>query len=413
MHRNDKLRVSPRTMEPSQAAPPPSVTVSMIGFSSIYFLSTLYIFHSLLVAYINSTYMEQFLSPSAVGAMFTLGSIFSGLVFLFFTPLLRRFGNNRLTIALALLDIVSLLLLGISDRATLAIFAFLAFLAINPILFLNIDIYAESIIDADEGSTGKKRGLTLTLMSAASMLSPLAMAAIVSATNDLMYVYLAAAACFLIFVLFIRMKYKNFVDPVYENVSYRATLLRMWQLRDVRNVCFAHFLLQMFFAWMIIYVPLYLVTELGYSWEAVGSILAVAMSAYVLLEYPTGLLADRLWGEQELMALGFFILAVSSSWIGFMTASATITAWMIIMFITRVGAALVETTTESYFFKHTKGSDADLINVFRLLRPAANVLGALIGSICLAFFPFSFIFFILGILMVPGLFFTMRLTDTK
>lgn len=401
-------------MTPSETpAPPPSVTVASIGFTSIYFLSTLYIFHSLLVAYINSTYMEQFLSPSAVGALYTIGSAFSAVAFLFFTPLLRRYGNTRLTTAIALLDIASLLVLGFSNVALIAIPAFLVFLAINPILFLNIDIYAESIIDTDEGSTGKKRGLTLTLMSAASMLSPLAMAAIVAASGDLMYVYLTAALCFLIFILLIKVQYKDFKDPVYAQVSYRSTLRRIWQARDVRNVCFAHLLLQMFFAWMIIYVPLYLVTELGHTWEAVGSILAVAMSAYVLIEYPTGVIADRYWGEQELMALGFLILAVSSSWIGFMTASATVTAWMIVMFVSRVGAALVETTTESYFFKHTKGSDADLLNVFRLLRPIANVLGALIGSLCLAFFPFSFIFFILSILMVPGLFFTMRLTDTK
>ncbi len=400
-------------MEPLESPTLPDPTVVRIGFWTIYLLSTLYIFHSLLVAYINSTYMEQFLRPSVVSAFFTIGSAFSAVAFIFFTPLLRRYGNNRLTIYIALLDILSLIALGTSQNVYIAVSAFLLFLTVNPILFLNIDIYAESLIGNNEGDTGKKRGLTLTLMSAASLLSPLAMAAIVALTDDLMYVYLAAAGCFVIFVLFIQFYYKGFVDPHYKEIPYRATLLRAFQIRDVRNVCFAHFLLQMFFTWMIIYVPLYLVTELGYDWEAVGSILAVAMAAYVIFEYPVGLVADRYWGEQELMALGFLILAVSSSWIGFMTASATIVAWMIVMFISRVGAALVETTTESYFFKHTSGDDADLINVFRLLRPIASVFGALIGSICLTVFPFSFMFFILGFLMIPGLFFTMMLTDTR
>lgn len=387
--------------------------VPRIGFWTIYFLSTVYIFHSLLVAYVNSTYMEQFLSPTAVGALFTLGSAFSALAFVSFTPLLRQFGNNRLTLYIALLDIASLVLLGVSNTAMIAVPAFLLFLTVNPILFLSIDIYAENIIGENEGETGKKRGLTLTLMSAASLMAPLAMGVIVAATGDLTFVYLAAAVFFLLFIVFIKICYGSFADATYNRISYRATLATVWRQPDLRNVCFAHLLLQMFFAWMIIYVPLYLVTELGYSWEAVGSILAVAMSAYVLFEYPVGIVSDRYWGEKELMALGFVILAVSSSWIGFMTASATIGAWMAVMFITRVGAALVETTSESYFFKHTGGGDADLINLFRLLRPVANIAGAAIGSITLMLLPFSFMFFILGFIMLPGLFFTMALKDTK
>ncbi len=366
-----------------------------------------------MVSYINSTYMEQFLSPSAVGAFFTVGAAFAAVAFVFFTPLLIRFGNNRLAITIALLDIGALVALGITDNGLIAIPAFLLFLVLNPLLFLNIDIYAESIIGEVEDDTGKKRGLVLTFMSIAAMLAPLSMGAIFAMTGNLMYVYLAAAFCFSFFVIFIATAYRGFIDPIYERVSYIETMRKVWRTPAIRNVCFSHLLLQMFFAWMVIYVPLYLVTELNHSWESVGSIIAVAMLAFVLLGYPTGILADRYWGEKELMATGFCFLAVSAAWIGMLPVEATVGLWMVVLFTSRVGAALVETTTESYFFKHTRGNDADLINFFRILRPVANVVGAGIGSICLLFFPFSFIFFILAVLMVPGLFVTMQLQDTR
>jgi fucose permease len=386
---------------------------TLLGFWSVYVLSLVYIFHSLIVAFINSTYMEQFLSPSGVGALFTLGSLLSVCAFLSFTPLLRRVGNNTLTTLIALLDIVALIVLGTTDSALLAIGAFLLFLTVNPLLFLSIDIYAESIIGSDESGTGSKRGLTLTLMSTASMLAPLTMGIITATTGTLNAVYLVAALCFLPFIIFLRVYYRGFIDPPYTSVAYQATIRKVMESRNLRNVCGAHFLLQMFFVWMIVYVPLYLVTDIGISWENLGNILAVAMAAYVLFEYPVGLLADRKWGEQEMMAIGFVILAITASLIGALPVSAGVGAWMVLMFSSRVGAALVETTTESYFFKQTQGGDADLINFFRLLRPLANVCGAFIGSICVALLPFSFTFFILGILMLPGILLAMRITDTR
>lgn len=387
--------------------------VNSLGFWTIYPLSVIYIFHSLLVAYINSSYMEQYVSPSGVGALFTLGSALSIVGFIYFAQLLRHFGNNRLTILLALLDIIALSTLGLATNALVAISAFMLFLIINPILFLNIDIYAENIIGDDESATGTRRGLTLTLMSIASMLAPIVMGIIAGPENTLRNVYFAAAGVFVLFIVFIALRFKTFVDPVYPATQTRETLKLIWQSKDLRGIIAVQLLLQMFFAWMVIYAPLYLFSELGLSWEVISTIIAAGAFAYVLFEYPIGYLADHYFGEKEMMAYGFLILTVSSAWIAIMTPTATITAWMVLMFVSRVGASLVEATSESYFFKHTNGYSANLINIFRLTRPLANLIGALIGSIVLLFFPFSFTFIILALLMIPGFFFTMIITDTK
>jgi len=152
--------------------------------------------------------------------------------------------------------------------------------------------------------------------------------------------------------------------------------------------------------------------EIGLAWEQIGYIISFGLLAYVLLEWPLGVLADRYIGEKEIMAVGFVILAISAAFISAVPGPILLW-WMILIFTTRVGAAMVETTTESYFFKHTDGGDADTIGFFRLLRPLANVFGALLGSICLLYLPFELMFIILGFVMVPGIYFTHRLHDTK
>jgi hypothetical protein len=84
-----------------------------------------------------------------------------------------------------------------------------------------------------------------------------------------------------------------------------------------------------------------------------------------------------------------------------------------IIFLTRVGASLVEVTTESYFFKQVKGDDSSTISLFRLARPVANLAGVLVGSLSLLFLPFHLIFTVLAFVLVTGIFATIKLNDTK
>lgn len=383
------------------------------AFWLIYVLSVIFNFHGLLVAYSNSTYMEAFATPEVIGALYTIGSALAVFAFLFISRVLRKVGNTRLTMYLAVAEIIALVLIGLAFSPATTIVAFVVFLTLNPLLYLTIDIFSESLIGDNEGSTGSKRGLTLTLMSLAAVCGPLALAAIVGDNDaNLFKTYFVAAGIFSLFVLLVYAYFRNFDDPEYKEVDALAAIHGFWERSDVRNVFLAHFTLQIFFAWMVIYFPLYLATEIGLAWDVIGSIIAVGLLAYVLLEYPVGLLADKFIGEKEMMAVGFVIIAIASAAISFMSL-APVWGWMLLMFLSRVGAALVEATTESYFFKHTKGTDANTMSFFRLTRPLAMLVGALAGSVALLYLPFELIFVALGLMMVPGVFFTRALHDTK
>lgn len=383
-----------------------------IKFWLIYVLSVVFNFHGLLVAYSNSTFMENFVSPEAIGALYTISSSIAVFAFLFISRILRKIGNVKLTLFLALFEMLTLIILGFTTSPATAIVAFVLFMTLNPLLYLNIDIFSEKLIGADEDSTGSKRGLTLALMSVAAFCAPLALSFIVGDNDaNLSRTYFVAAGVALVFILIILSQFRSFKDPEYREIKVLRAISTFWKRTDIRNVFLSHFTLQIFFSWMIIYFPLYLATEMDFSWKVIGHIIAVGLFAYVLCEYPIGIIADKFIGEKEMMAVGFVILAVSSSWITFM-ASAPVISWMILLFISRIGASLVETTTESYFFKHTRGSDANVMSFFRLTRPLAMIFGSLLGSVTLLYLPFELMFIILGFIMVPGIFFTMKLKDT-
>jgi predicted MFS family arabinose efflux permease len=177
-------------------------------------------------------------------------------------------------------------------------------------------------------------------------------------------------------------------------------------------VTYNHFLLQLFFTWAIIYIPLYLATEVGLSWAEIGTIIAVGALAYTLFEFPVGWLADNTFGEKEMMALGFLILTLAVAAIGFVDTYGVF-GWAVLMFISRVGCSLIEVTTESYFFKQTTGRDSNLLSLFRMTRPGANLLGAFIGGMSLLFLPFNMIFMVLAVILLTGIFVSSRIIDTR
>ncbi len=383
-----------------------------ISFTLIYLVATIFAFQTLLTAYTSSSYIEQFISSEYIGFIYAIASVGAIILALLSTRILRAIGNVNFVLALMVSITILLIIIGFALTPFLTILAFTLFLMINPQIYLNIDIFLETLIGPNENTTGSKRGIILTVMSIASFFSPIAMSYIVGPENNLANVYFVAAGVGLIFITIIIARFRHFYDPPYIVEKFRDTLKFSIKKTDIKIVLYAQFLLQFFFTWAVIYFPLYLATEIGLDWSEIGKIIAAGLFAYVIFEYPTGRLADEKIGEKELMALGFVILAISSACISFMTTT-DILFWMILIFISRIGASLVEITTESYFFKQVNGDNSTLISHFRLMRPIANLLGALAGSITLMLLPFNLIFVVLGFILVTGVFATIKLTDTK
>jgi predicted MFS family arabinose efflux permease len=382
-------------------------------FGGLYAALVLLSFHWALVIYVNSSFLAQFFTDHTISLLYTVSAALTVFGFLFITPVLRRIGTVRLAIGLSLIECMTMLSLPFVEFKPLIAFLFIVHQSVVPVILFSLDIFMEALIGDCEKETGGRRGLFLTIMSLTIALSALLSGYLVGDREPhFELVYVTSALLLIPFLFIIVRSFRGFKDNPYAHAPLREGLMKAWRHRDIRFVFSAHFILQLFFSWMVIYTPIYLSTVMGFDWEQIGQILFVGLMAYVFLEYAIGVIADTWLGEKEMMAVGFLIMAVATSWFTFLTPT-EIGLWMVAMFMTRVGASLVETTTESYFFKHTHGDDTALISFFRITRPLSIVIGSILGSLTLVFLPMHLLFIVLGLLMIPGLFFTMSLRDTK
>ena len=383
-----------------------------IKFWYVYLISVIFYFHTLLVSYTTPTYLSEFVDAKHIGLLYSVGSIGSLIFFMLLPTILKHSGNYVVTLGLMAISIITLAITGAGSSTMLVLIGIILYLVINPLMYLNLDIFSETLIGKNEGQTGHVRGLTLSLMSLAALLAPLTISYVVGTSDNLGQLYFIAIAVGLVFMIVVMAKFKQFVDPLYHRIKIMPLLHQCYDNRAIKLVLSTHFLLQIFFTWTVIYFPLYLASVINLPWSTIGGIIAAGLLAYVVCEYPIGIIADNYYGEKEMMAFGFLILALSVAAISFMNTSEMI-PWMILMFISRVGASLVEVTTESYFFKKVNGGDANLMSVFRLTRPLSVLAGSLLGSLCLAFIPFNLAFLVLAFVMVIGLFITLGIEDTR
>src|SRR3989338_7120911 len=189
--------------------------------------------------------------------------------------------------------------------------------------------------------------------------------------------------------------FRGFKDPSYESIPLYRTILKVLRNRDIFGIFSANFILRFFYSWMIIYTPLYLHNHLGFSWSEIGPMFTIMLVPFVLLEIPAGRLADSRYGEKEIMSLGFIIAAVSTAALSFIAVK-SFWLWASLLFLTRVGASLIEITTESYFFKHICSSNSNTLSFFRMTAPLALIFGPLSATAFLFFFDFKNLFLVLG-----------------
>jgi MFS family permease len=382
-------------------------------FIPLYIASLALMFHGFVIAYLNSSLLGQFISTEAVSTIYILTSALTVLIFLFVSRVLHKIGNFKMTLALLILNGLAVLGIAFAETMRVAVPLMIAHLTIITLIVFNLDIFMEEHIGNDEGVTGTRRGLLLTLMSAIGALSPFISSKLISyAGGDFTVVYVVSALSLIPIIAILLLYFRDFQDPPYTDIKVLEALRGFWIKKDIRAVFCVHFVLQMFFMCMVVFVPLYLVTHIGLSWEQFGIIMLFGQCAYIFFEYPIGVIADKYIGEKEMMALGLMILAVSTAWISFVD-EASVLVWIIMMFVTRVGASFVEVTTEVHFFKQANSTDAQIISFFRVTRPLAYLAGAVVGSITLLYLPFNLLFVVFALIMIPAMFITLEIVDSK
>lgn len=374
------------------------------------FITTIFLsIHLGAVLYVNSSLLGKFFKPDTVSFLFLLGAVGNILFFLFVPRLIERFGKRLLIFSFLL--VATLATFGLATALTKwqALISFVVYSSVLFMIYYCLDIFLEEL-SADR-KTGEIRGVYLTIMNLGIALGPLTLA-LFADKDSLGQVYTLSGILLILPILLALFSFKS-KSPKWHGLHHHALLpfREWWQTKNVRRVTLAKLVLEFFFAFMVIYTPLYLHSVLGFGWNTLGVMFTIMLLPFVLLQWPVGELSDRFIGEKEFMIIGFLIIGATILFMPFLGLDAVI--WTTLLFLSRVGASLVEVTADSYFFKHVGASDTGLLSIFRLTRPVGIVLGTLIGTLSLNLFSFEKIFFVLAIAIFLGLKESLLLKDTR
>src|SRR3989344_2088796 len=379
-------------------------------FAPVFIASIFLSLHYGAILYVNSSLLCNFFKPGIVSLLFLLGAIGNVILFLFTPKLIEQFGKRPPLFFFLFIATLSTLGLAFAQSAFTTLISFVAYSSVLFIIYYYLDIFLEEL--SRNTNTGEVRGIYLTLTNLGIAGGPLILA-ILAEDGAFRLIYLVAALFLIPPILLALFSFRSRL-PKWHGLHHNHLFLPFvlwWKTKEVRRVTLARLVLEFFFAFMVIYTPIYLHNELGFEWSELGIIFTIMLLPFVLLEWPAGELADRFYGEKEIMGVGFLITGISLLTMPFI--GKIFLAWLVILFISRVGASLIEVTTESYFFKHVGAEDTGLISIFRLTRPVSIVLGATTGILALNLFSFEKIFFVLAVVVFFGFKESLSLKDTK
>lgn len=356
--------------------------------------------HLALLTYINSSMLGHFGNGSFVSAAYTIGSMLS-FVMLFTAPrAVRHLGLVKTTIATLLVSSALLLGLGTTIGILPTIALFVLYFSLNSVIAYLFDLFVEHY--SKVSNTGSTRGLYLTITNLGWIGAPV-LAGILSTTFGFGRVYIIGGGIVLLTMIMVALSQRGFVDKEYERIDFRHGLARLRELPTIRRVVTLNFVLQFFFAWMVIYSPVFL-RQAGFSIKEIGAIFSIMLIPYILFQYPVGKLTDR-FGEARLARLGLLIASLATLCFVAFGTTHSLVFYAAMLFLTRTGVSILEVCCDSYFFRQVTEADASLVSLYRAMLPLAYIIGPLSGALVLYFFSYRALFMILaGLLLLAALY---------
>ncbi len=377
----------------------------------VYLLNFIFSLQLATVSYFAANYLK-FLGIDAknISFVYMLTSILSVLAFLISSRIFNRIGAYKTIFISAVLYILFYVVQAFNFNFYASLIAFVLNATLAAFIVAGLDALMERFTESDE-ETGSQRGIFITMASAAFVAGPFIGGLLVKG-NDFKSLWLAAAALLAPFIILSFWKLKSIERIKYKQFHIKHTIQAILKDKNIFNIFFAQFILYFFYSIMVIYTSLYLKEVAKLPFDKIGLIFAIMLLPFVFITVPLGRIADKVLGEQEMLIAGFAIMAIST----FLFAINENYSWIVLallLFGTRVGAATVQTMTETYFFKLVDGKDADLISAFRSMYPISSVIAPLLAAPILYFAGYKELYIMLALVSFFGIYFAFKIEDTK
>jgi len=372
------------------------------------FISFLFGFSQAILVYVIADYFKEAFGSTNVSVFYFISYAIALVGILNMHKIIKKLGKATAMFFFLFLQVCSVTLLVFSSPSISGVALLMSYIIASYLAWVMMDIIVEDY--SEDKKSGRIRGMHLTILNAGFMVGPFISTQVLEkfGFNGLFFVaMLISMFMFIVAILGLRSDNQRFG----QNLTIRDLMKKIFVNKDVMKIYTVSLALEFFFALMVVYTSLYLL-ELGMSWSEIGIIFTIMLIPFVILGYPVGVLADKKLGEKEMIIFGLAIMAISSASIFFIT-STSVWIWSLVLFATRIGATILETLRDSYFYKKIDGRDVDIISFFRTTPSIAYILATTVSAIILIFFPLKSIFLLVALAAFLAIFAAVRLVDNK
>ncbi len=365
--------------------------------------------HYALVVYVISSFVTAHSGEAAVSIVYSLIALISLVISLNFSNFISKIGHRKLTTLVIILMFGSLLVLTTAVSPLIANTLVIVYSVSQFLLYISFDIYVKEL--SKDGATGNIRGVYLTIYNLSFLAGPFLTGVLLGKDSNFTNVFLVSALVLLPLFYFdnLVMRAVKDVRPKDHHVMDAIKIVR--KSIDIRKIFISGCFLEFFYTWMTIYTPIYLHINIGFSWPDIGIIFTIMLLPFVLFQIPLGMLADKYYGETEMLTAGFIIAGIATIGLYFIT-SKSILVWALMLFLTRTGASCIEIMNDTYFFKKVPARDTGVVALFRNARQINYLFAPLVALLILAILPMQALFIVLGAAMFIGAYNASNLHDT-
>jgi len=371
------------------------------------FISLLIGFAQSLLIYVESSYFKLSLGSENVSIFYFIAYAVALFGLLNMHKIIKRTGKSTAFFIFFFAQIIFVALLVSVPPSSVGIFFLMLHIIFSYLTSVILDMILESY--SEDGKSGRIRGVHLAVLNFGFLLGPLLSTNLLEKydySGLFLFIMLINSAIFVTGLIGLRDDNRKFDG----NITTHDLFNKIFVNKDLMRIYWISFVLEFFFALMVVYTPLYLLSK-GFDWGQIGIVFTAMLVPFVLISYPAGLLADKKFGEKEMIVGGLLAMAVFTANIFFIESN-SLWVWGVVLFLNRIGAALVETLRDSYFYKKIDGRDMDIISFFRTSRSVAYMSATLLSAVALLFLPVKSMFLFIAGVALLALYPALKLNDT-
>ncbi|MBU3907128.1 MAG: MFS transporter [Nanoarchaeota archaeon] len=348
------------------------------------------------VGTIWAIYLESILkNPSYVGFLVSFFAVIAFVAYFFLIPIIEK--HNKVWLFAISLFLYALSYYSFSRTSNLY---FVIFLGMFLSVIASLRITCLGIIVRDKSKdkcVSENEGIIYTSLNIAWLVGPLIAGFVASKYGILRVFTFASIAVFIALILFESFRMRDY--PNRKKVDKNVFKIFVEFLRKKERAMSYILGTAINFWWVLIYIymPIYIVEKNGFGDLVVSYFLAAVIVPLVLSEYSFGKLASKI-GFRKIFIYGYALIVTCAIAAFFFD---NIYVIMPILVLSSFGAAMIEPTTEAYFFDIIDKQQRDkYYPIYSTSIDSGHFFANMLAAILLLFLPFKFIFLFFGIAML-------------